>query len=185
MKRLFFLESFVISTDNLKHTDYQDIALAFLKIKAFNISSAYKEQDKLYLDRLYGSFGVMDTIWKKEDNRVSAYYPAYQKCIINGIEFKLNEEKIFYDEKIKPGDIEIISAFKPVYYDGVTKQETPKDEYRKKVTVKVKRDEKVNVDIVFIYRGNEPDIVVRAYKVNEVLKDNVIETNIEHIEVFD
>jgi hypothetical protein len=156
---------------------------ADLIIKAINIGSSYKADDKYYLERTYGFFGIYDTIWKKETG-ASGYYPAAQKCTINGKQFDMDRNNIFFNGEISSGNIEIVTAFRKGFWDAYNNHQKIGDKFQKRFYLNVKKAENVRVDIIFIYRGYEPAIEVKAYRVKEIKQGNNIETVNEIIDVF-
>lgn len=193
--KLIFSDKINLSLNGLKHienssqyklackTASDKNKSALLTVKAINIGSSYKAADKYYLERTYGSFGVYDAIWKK-DTGSSGYYPAEQKCKINGKQFDIDYNKIFYSGEISSGNIEIVAVSRKGFWDGYRGQQTIGDEFRKKFYVNLEKNENINIDIIFIYRGNEPAIEVKAYRKKEIMRGNEIETVNEIIDVF-
>jgi len=193
--KLIFSDKINLSLNELKHIENSNqykLACktasnknksALLTVKAINIGSSYKAADKYYLERTYGPSGVYDAIWKK-DTGSSGYYPAKQKCKINGKQFDIDYNKMFYNGEISAGNIEIVAVFNKAFWDGYRGQQTIGDEFLKKFYVNLEKNDTVNIDIIFIYRGDEPAIKVKAYRKKEIMRGNEIETVNEIIDVF-
>lgn len=156
---------------------------AYLTIKAINIGSSYKEEDKYYLHTRYMG-GIIDQYISKEDTGSSGYYPAEQKCIINGKIFIMDTNTIFYKNNISPGKIELIASFRGGRWDAYNKQQTLRSNYSKKFYVNIKRNDNIIIDIFFIYHGNEKNIKVKAKRIKQFEKNKSIEEHYEIIDVF-
>lgn len=156
-----------------------------LKVKAINIGSSYKEEDKYYLHTKYNILGeISSQSITKYDTGSSGYYPAEQECIINGKAFNINVDEIFYENNISPGLIEFIATFRGAKWDAYNRQQNLEKKYRKKFFIKVNKNDRIGVDIFFVYNGVEQDIKVKASRVKEVEKAGSIGECYEIIEVF-
>lgn len=188
---IIFSKKHHFNLNNLNYLEYRSsyvdkvdkIETSFLKVKAINIGSSYKEEDKYYINTVYGYWGLEETVWKK-DTGFSSMYPAEQECKINGKKFNMNYDKIFYNDKILPGSVEVIASFRPGMWDAYRKNQHIGDKYQKKFYVILEENDNITVDIIFIYNDDKPDIKVKAYQIKQIKRGINIETINEIIEVF-
>ncbi len=133
-----------------------------LLVKGKNKGSSFRESGKYY--RHQSQYDGYSYYKRSESDLVSGYYPAYQECIINGKKFKLDADKIFYNQKIPSGRVEFIASFKPGFWDAIESDQKLFEKYSKTFYVEISEGDHTFVEITFVYDGKIRDIQVKAFK---------------------
>jgi len=156
---------------------------ASLLVKAVNINDSFKEDDELVLYNRY-SYGLTESFLLKYEYGRSSFYPAEQTCIIGGKPFKMNANKILYNNKIPYGTVEIIASFREGTWDAKKRRQYLGKRHSKKFYIDINKNDDIKVTVFFICKSDKKDIMVKAFKEIEIRRDKEIETHYEVIDVF-
>jgi hypothetical protein len=156
---------------------------ARLVVKAINKGKAFEDTNYYRYTSEYSSYSY----YRYSPNKlISSFYPAEHECSINGDTYRLNAEKIFYNDKIIPGRVEFIVSFRAGTWDAVQSEQRLGRRYSKRFYVDVRERDKIMVDLTFIYDGKHQDIVVKAYRKTayKIKRQGSIQTSYEPIDVY-
>ena len=190
---IVFSEKMDFSFDDFDAGDYRGYAQRFvadrkqgshLTVKAINIGSSYKAQDRYYLRTIYGGLRFRAIGLVKKDMGLSGYYPAEQSCLINGRRFTPDTDSCFFKGHMASGTIELIASFRTGFWDGYKGQQRLGEEHSKKFYVELGKDDSVNVDVIYVYQGKDPRIDVKAYRIKEIKSGGKVERVNEIINVL-
>ena len=160
----------------------KDVKKAHLLVKAINKGSTYQEKDNYYRHRYrYGSYYRYS-----RESLYSGYYPAEQKCIINGKTYTIKEEDIFYNDIISSGSIEIIASCRAGSWDAIKSKQQIGKKISKKFYMDINKNDDISVNIIFIFDGDHHDIKVEAHKKKQfrIKRHGAIKTSYEAIDVL-
>jgi hypothetical protein len=157
-----------------------------LLVKGKNKGSAFREYGKYYRHQSQYDTYSYSYYKRSESDLISSFYPAYQECIINGKKFKLDANKIFYNQKIPSGRVEFIASFKPGFWDAIESDQKLSEKYSKTFYVEVSEGDQTLVEITFVYDGKNRDIQVNAFKKKQfkIKRDGAIRPYYDTIDVL-
>lgn len=160
----------------------KEVKKAHLSVRAINKGSTYQEKDNYYRHRYrYGSYYRYS-----RKALYSGYYPAEQKCVINGKTYTINAEDIFYNDIISSGSIEIIASCRAGSWDAIKSKQQIGKKISKKFYLDINKNDDISVNIIFIFDGDQHDIKVEAFKKKQfrIKRHGAIKTSYEAIDVF-
>ena len=160
----------------------KEVKKAHLLVRAINKGSSYQEKDNYYRHRYrYGSYYKYS-----REALYSGYYPAEQKCIINGKTYTIKEEDIFYNDIILPGSAEIIASCRAGSWDAIKSKQQIGKKISKRFYLDINKNDDISVNIIFIFDGDQHDIKVEAFKKKQfrIKRHGAIKTSYEAIDVL-
>lgn len=160
----------------------KEVKKAHLLVKAINKGSTYQEKDNYYRHTYrYGSYYKYS-----RESLYSGYYPAEQKCIINGKTYPMKEEDVFYNDIISSGSAEIIASCRAGSWDAIKSKQQIGKKISKKFYLNINKNDDISVNIIFIFDGDRHDIKVEAFKKKQfrIKRHGAIKTSYEAIDVL-
>jgi len=96
-------------TFKAKYKNRIKVGGSHLLVKGKNKGSAFREVSKREASKYYKyqkrSESYTYSYNERDDDLITGYYPAHQECIINGKKFKIDADKIFYNQTIPSGNL--------------------------------------------------------------------------------
>jgi hypothetical protein len=127
-------------------------------------SSADKDLGTRIEDRMTGSQSTTTEAASYKDYGKSSYYPMKQKVKINGREYNLSGDDIFFNEKVKPGLLKIEVSFNEGYWDAKASQQREGKKHKKSFTYRMEKNKNIKILTKFICNHSQKGIDVKAYR---------------------
>ncbi len=162
----FYSNTYELSADEFSGAEYENFESKSIDIKKtayLQISyqcDGFNETEKNSWRSMNYSTGTLyrGTSLKK------AYYPIEQECYINGKIYTASAEKVFFNEKVAPGNYKVTLTFKGAVWGEDTKQQSIiTGKMSKSFDLDIGDNETQNVQVHFSYNSKEGKIKILPF----------------------